>query len=154
MTSIDYNEIFESFLGNITEYEFNNLSLSESYALMTEYLQKAVASSYVRHIFSSITLDDEIHQLQYEMDYVVDEESDNRFVITVLAKQMVYEWIHPQVRSVNLTQQFFGGKEQQFFAQQSHLNQLRSLEEDTMLEVRRMIRDRGYISNTYLDGGL
>lgn len=154
MTSIDYNEIFESFLGNITEYEFNNLSLSESYALMTEYLQKAVASSYVRHIFSSVTLDDEIHQLQYEMDYVVDEESDNRFVITVLAKQMVYEWIHPQVRSVNLTQQFFGGKEQQFFAQQSHLNQLRSLEEDTMLEVRRMIRDRGYISNTYLDGGL
>ena len=113
MTSLDYQVIFDSFLGNITDYDITGLELSDSFAIMTEYLHKAVGNPYVRHIFSSISMDDEIQVLSYEMNQVVDEDADAEFVIDVLAKQMVYEWIHPQVRSQLLTKQFFGGKEQQ-----------------------------------------
>ena len=56
MTSIDYTVIFESFLGDITDYDFANLSMSDSFFLMTEYLHKALAETYVRRLFSSITI--------------------------------------------------------------------------------------------------
>lgn len=151
MTSISYEDIFSYFLGYVTDYELASLTMSDAYALMTEQLHKAVAQSYIRRLFKSLVLDDEIHTLTYEMNYDVDENSDLDFVILILSKQMVAEWLAPQVRSkVNLSQ-FFGGKEQQFFSQSQHLSQLRGMLEDTQLEVRKMIRDRGYIYNSYLE---
>ena len=56
MTSIDYKDIFESFLGNITDYNFANLSISDSYQLMAETLHKAVSNPFVYRIFSSASL--------------------------------------------------------------------------------------------------
>lgn len=150
MTSIDYKDIFESFLGNITDYNFANLSTSDSYQLMAETLHKAVSNPFVYRIFSSASLDDETQEFTYEMRYPEDDGMDKEFVVTVLAKAMVYEWIHPQVRSASLTSQFFGGKEQLFFSQSSHLNTLLSLEETTLHELRRLIKDRHSFFNTYL----
>lgn len=37
------------------------------------------------------------------------------------------------------------------YAQSNHMAELRGIEEDAELEVRRMIRDRGFISNEYLE---
>ena len=113
MASIDYKDIFESFLGNITDYNFANLSITDSYQLMTEYLHKAVANPFVYRIFSTASLDDETQLLSFSLRREENEDMDKEFIITVLAKAMVYEWIHPQVRSTVLTSQFFGGKEQQ-----------------------------------------
>ena len=112
MASIDYTEIFESFLGNVTDYDFVNLSMSDSFVLMTEYLHKALAETYLRRLFSSLTLDDASQTLTYEMVYVIEDESDREFIINAIAKWMVYEWLHKEVRSKTNTAQFFGGKEQ------------------------------------------
>lgn len=112
MTSIDYETIFSSFLGSITDYDFAQLSMSESFSLMTEYLHTALAESYLRRVFSSVSLDDDAQTLSYELKYVVDEIGDNDFIISLIAKWMVYEWLHKEVRSKNLTSQFFGTKEQ------------------------------------------
>ena len=38
-----------------------------------------------------------------------------------------------------------------WYAQSNHMAELRGIEEDAELEVRRMIRDRGFISNKYLE---
>lgn len=154
MTSIDYDVIFENFLGNVTDYDFANLSMSESFSLMTEYLHKALAEAYLRRIFSSITLDDEGQTLSFEMAHVVDEDADTEFVINAIAKWMVYEWLHREVKSKNLTGQFLGGKEQKFFSQSAHLSELRALMDDSYKEARFFIQDRGYISNSYLSGGI
>jgi len=152
MTSIDYTVIFESFLGDITDYDFANLSMSDSFFLMTEYLHKALAETYVRRLFSSITIDDETQTISFEMSHVIEEEADKEFIISALAKWMIYEWLHKEVRSKTNTAQFFGGKEQKFYSQAQHIAELRGLQDDSYKEARMFIQDRGWISNSYLEG--
>lgn len=149
MTSVNYTQIFEMFLGNITDYNFANLSTSDSYTLMTEYLHKAIAETYLRRIFSSIKLDDEVQNISFVLKYST-EDDEVDFVINAIAKWMVYEWLQKQVRSVDLTAQFFGGKEQKYYSQSAHLSELRGLMDDAYKEARFFIGDRGYINNSYL----
>ena len=152
MTSLSYEDIFSDFLGNISDYKIASLEISEAYELMREYLHKSLSQSYVRRLFSSVSVDDEIQFVSFEMEHSVDEEADIDFVRNILSKCMVIEWLNPQVRSRLLTAQMFGGKEQSWFSQASHLTQLRGLLDDVKLEVRKAIRDRGYIYNDYLGG--
>ena len=152
MTSIQYDDIFNSFLGNVTDYELAALTVSNAYENMTEWLHKAVSTPYLRRLFSSIVLDDDTQVMTYELAVIVDDESDKEFVISMLGKQMVYEWIHPRVNNVSNLNMFFGNKDQKFFSQAQHLSELRGIEEDAYNSVRRMIRDRTYIWNDYIGG--
>lgn len=152
MTSISYEEIFSDFLGGITDYSFASMNINEAYELFIEYLHKAAASPYSRNLFSQLNFVDEIMVLYYEMDFPTDDDSDKDFVRSVLSKGMTIEWLKPQVRSkVNLSQ-MFAGSEQKFYSQSAHISELRALLEDSELELRKMIRDRGYIHNSYLEG--
>ena len=68
----------------------------------------------------------------------------------LIAVGMVIEWLEPQVNSVLNTRQMFSGKEEKFYSQSNHLNELKDLLRQNRLKQRKMIRDRGYISNSYL----
>lgn len=150
--TLSYDEVFRSFLGNITDYKIASMTMQDAYDMMVEWLHKAFSKPYVRRLFSSSILDDTVQTFSFEMSYEVDENSDKDFAIDVLAKGMVIEWVQPQVKSgLNIAQGFFG-KEQKFYSQQAHLSELRGLLEDTQLEQRKIIRDRGYIYNPYLEG--
>ena len=46
----------------------------------------------------------------------------------------------------------FGSKEEKFYSQSQHLSELRGLVNDSRKQQRRMIADRGYAWNSYLDG--
>lgn len=150
MTSIEYEDLFSDFLGYVTDYTLLSLSEEDAYGLMSEYLRKSASLPYVRRLFSSLSLNDDFQIVDFEMLNEVDEASDLDFTSRVLTLGMVVEWLRPQVRSKNLTAQMFGGKEQKYYSQQAHLSELRNLLEDTQLELRKVIRDRGYIYNTYL----
>lgn len=149
--TLSYEDIFSDFLGYVTDYNIASSSTQDVYEMMREWLKKAIFKPYVRRLFSSVELDNEIQILTYEMDYKVDDETDKDFIIDVLAKGMVIEWLQPQVKNKLLTQQFFGTKEQKFYAQSNQLSELRGLLEDVTVEQRKMIRDRGYINNSYLE---
>lgn len=151
MTSLSYEKIFNDFLGNVTDFDFPSLSQSDAYEMMTEYLHKTLSVPYVRRLFSSAQLDDAVLQFNYELEYMVDDGADLDFVRNILSKGMVVEWLKPQVRSKVNISQMFSGKEQKFFSQSAHISELRSLLEDTNLEIRKEIRDRGYIYNSYLE---
>ena len=151
MTSLSYEEIFSYFLGSVTDYDIAKLDMSSAYQLMAEYLHKALAKTYCRRLFSSISLDDEVQTISFEMASVVDDEADLEFVKNILSKSMVIEWLEPQVRSKVNVAQFFGAKEQKMFSQATHLSELRGLLADTENEVRKLIRDRGYVYNSYLE---
>lgn len=153
MASLSYDEIFSDFLGSVTDYELASINIDDMYGLMTEYLHKALSLSYVRRLFSSVEFDDTIQSFTFELDNQVDEAVDLDFVKYILSKGMVIEWLKPQVRSKINIAQFFGGKEQKYYSQAQHLSELRGLLEDTQLEMRKAIRDRGYIYNPYLKGG-
>ena len=152
MASLSYDEIFSDFLGSVTDYDLASIDIDDMYGLMTEYLHKALSQSYVRRLFASVNFDDVVQNLTFEMDNNVDDAADLDFVKYILSKGMVVEWLKPQVRSKVNIAQFFGGKEEKWFSQAQHLSELRGLLEDTQLEMRKAIRDRGYIYNPYLEG--
>ena len=152
MASLSYDEIFSDFLGSVTDYELASISLDDMYGLMTEYLHKTLSQSYVRRLFSSVSFDDVIQILTFEMANSVDDASDLDFVKYILSRGMVVEWLKPQVRSKANIAQFFGGKEQKYYSQSQHLSEIRGLLQDTELELRKAIRDRGYIYNPCLGG--
>lgn len=65
---------------------------------------------------------------------------------------MVIEWITPKINSLNNTQQVFGSSEEKFYSQTNHLNGLKDLKKSLIKEQKNLIKDRGYIWNSYLDG--
>ena len=150
MASLSYDEIFSDFLGSVTDYGLASIDIDDMYGLMTEYLHKTLSLSYVRRLLSSVSLDDTIQEITFEVAYPVDDTADIDFIKYILSKGMVIEWLKPQVRSRLNIAQFFGGKEQKYYSQAQHISELRGLLEDTKLEMRKAIRDRGYIYNPYL----
>ena len=152
MASLSYDEIFSDFLGSVTDYDLASVNIDDMYGLMTEYLHKTLSQSYVRRLFSSVSFDDVVQNFTFEMNNSVDDAADIDFTKYILSRGMVVEWLKPQVRSKVNIAQFFGGKEQKYYSQSQHLSELRGLLEDTQLEMRKAIRDRGYIYNPYLEG--
>ena len=153
MTSISYDRIFNHFLGLVEDNRFWSMSKDDTTELLTELLHKSVYSSYVYHLFSSISTGDAVQLLTYEMKHEVNEEVDKNFLIVALAKWMKYEWLSPQLNSVVNTAQMFAGKEQKYYSQANHIAELREMTELAYKEARDFIRDRNYINNDYLSNG-
>ena len=152
MASLDYEVIFSSFLGSVTDYNLASLDPTEAYEIMTEYLHKALAERYVARLFKSKTLDDVVQQFTYEMKKPIDEDSDREFVIEAVAKWMKYVWLHGKVNDVSNTAFLLTGKEQKHYSQANHLAELRALQEDAYKEAYGFVMRRGYIDNDYLEG--
>lgn len=149
--TLSYDIIFSNFLGNITEYDFVKMDATDVNEIMVEKLHSVLAEPYIRRLFSSAVLDDEVQTFSFEMEYSVEESADIDFVVEVLSKGMVVKWLDPQVKSKVNIAQMFGTKEQKNFSQSSHLKEIKDLLHSTKYDVRALIRDRGYINNTYLD---
>jgi len=151
MASLSYDEIFSDFLGSVTDYDLASIDIDDMYGLMTEYLHKTLSLTYIRRLFSTVSFDDTIQVFTFEMANSIDDATDLDFTRYILSKGMVVEWLKPQVRSKANIAQMFSGKEEKFYSQSQHLSELRGLLEDTQLELRKAIRDRGYIYNPYLE---
>ena len=112
MTSISYDRIFNQFLGLVEDNKFWSMSKDDTTEILTELLHKSVYASYVYHLFSSVSTEDPVQLLTFEMKHPVNEEGDLQFVTTALAKWMKYEWLSPQLNSVTNTAMMLAGKEQ------------------------------------------
>lgn len=153
MASLSYDEIYSRVLDKITDYDFLEYSESEIYDSLNRKLKSVISKPYLRRLFTSVSLDDEVQQFTYSMNYTVNEDADRDFVCEAIALGIVAAWIEPQVKTTNLIhQQFTSSKESKWYNQKDHLNELRALLKDCKLEQQAIIRDRGWINNTYLDG--
>ena len=151
MTS-SYNNIYSRFLNKIRDYDFAGLPEPNATEQMKEWLQASLSHSYIYRIFNVFSADDEIAEIEYTLKSSVDEYSDTNFVEELLGNAMVIEWVTPKLQSTPLLNQMItNSKEQKFYAQANHIAQLRELKADTETKVRSMLRDRGYIYNSYLD---
>lgn len=153
MASISYDDVFDKFIGSVTDYELTSMDTSDAYNLMAEHLRNAVSEPYVRRLFSSLEMDDATQTMKFELKLSVDAGADVEFITLALAKWMVYEWLHNQVRSKTNTMILLAGKEQRYYSQANHIAELRALQDDAYKEARNYIMDRGFIDNTYLRGG-
>ena len=120
--------------------------------LPPEYLHASINKPYIRRLFSELKLGDTVQELTYIMKYSVDDDFDAEFITDILGIGMVIEWITPKINSLNNIQQVFGSSEEKFYSQTNHLNGLKDLKKSLIKEQKNLIKDRGYIWNSYLDG--
>lgn len=145
-----YDEIFSRFYQLIDDPSFFKLPQDYAYDSMKSWLHEAVAEPYIRKIFSSIQLDDEVMVCTYTLNISIDEASDKDFVISVFAKSMVIQWMKPKVESQKNILNMIGGKEEKALRlpYKQNIERLDSME----LKLRKFIRDYGYEYNSYLGG--
>ena len=146
LTSLNYNDIFSYFLGNITDYKLADMAEYDASELMVEYLHKVLANPKVAKLFSSITFNDDTETIEYELSNQT-ELINEEFIKLVLSKGMVCEWLRPKVRSTVNTALLIGGKETKWFSQANHLSELRALLHDTEIELSKLITSRGYVES-------
>ena len=151
MTSLNYDNIYSRFFSKVEAYDFLELPEDNVYAFLSEWLHSVTANPYVRRLFNKFNIDDEVQEISYEMKYSVDEDTDKEFLKEILSLGMIVAWLEPKVNSINNIAQMFGSKEEKFYSQSQHLSELRNLVNDAKKQQRRMIADRGYAWNSYLD---
>ena len=151
MASMDYEKIFRMFLSDVNDPALASLSEEDAKTIMTEYLHKALSSSYLDHLFATSSLDDSSNTFSYTMAYDTSKDESD-FVSNAIAKWMVYEWWSNKVNSVVNSAQFFGGSEQKYYSQAAHMEELQNLQDNAYKKARTYIQDRGWIHNSYLGG--
>ena len=145
---LSYSTLFSRVLNKINDPKELSLDESDLFEIYTERLHSVVGKPRVRRLFSSISLDDEIQEMTFTLNNSVDEESDKDFVLEILSLGMAIEWLQPQVDSVIHTSVMIGGKEEKKLLD-NHKNMIERL--DSMKkEQNKMIRDYGYIYNSYI----
>lgn len=150
MTS-SYEKIFNKFLGRVTDYDFLTIDEAYLWEQVSEWVENAIATPSLRVIFSSITCDKETQTLTYTLrNSAGDELSDQLYVEKLFAMSFVIQWLEPTVKNkVNLNQ-MYGGKEERFYSQSQHLSELRGILEDTVVRLKKEIRDHDAVYNSYI----
>ena len=149
MTS-SFDEIFSCFLLKVTDYKFINEPEDVTNAFMIGWLHSALSKPYIRRVFSNIEINDDTRTINFQIKNSVDAKTDIDYIQELVASAMVVEWMEPKVKSVLNMAQMYGGKEQKFFSQAAHLKENKAMLDDQKAEIRKMIRDHGYIYNSYI----
>ena len=148
MTSLKLDDVYSSFLDKITDFDIVNYEEDVRKELLIGYLKGALSIPYLRAIFTTITIDDYEETINYTLK--TEDGCDEQFILELLSKGMVIKWLEPQVKSKVNIAQMFGGKEQKWFSQATHLGEIKDLLENERIELNKLIRDRGSIYNPYL----
>lgn len=144
-----YEEIYSQFYSKIDDPTFfQKYSKDEAYDLMRTWLHSIVGIPYVRKCFSSISLNDEILELSFELNKSVDEDSDDYFVKDILAQGLVICWMQQKVDKNAALASVMGSKEEKIMLNNYKNNQIRL--NDLKTQFRKIIRDYGYINNDYI----
>ena len=148
MTSLKLDDVYSSFLDKVTDFDIGSYEEDVQKELLIGYLKGALGIPYLRAIFITITIDDYEEIINYTLK--TEDGCDEQFIIELLSKGMVIKWLEPQVKSKVNIAQMFGGKEQKWFSQATHLGEIKDLLENERIELNKLIRDRGSIYNPYL----
>ena len=148
--TLSYSTLFSRVLNKINDPKELSLDENDLLEIYTERLHSVVGKPRVRRLFSSLSLDDEIQEMTFTLNNSVDEDSDTEFVLEILALGMAIEWLQPQVDSRNYTAQMVGGKEEKMM--QNHYKPMQDRLDSMKKEQNKMIRDYGYMYNSYING--
>ena len=152
MPSLNYEEIYSKFRLKASAYDLLDLRDDDLNVFLCDWMHSAIHKPYIYRLFNSIKFHDEIQKLDFNMKYSIDDDFDKELITDVVGIGLVIEWITPKINNLNNISQVFGSSEEKFFSQAAHLSTLKDLRESLIREQRNLIRDRGYIWNSYLDG--
>lgn len=147
--TLPYETVFSRTRGRINDPKELSLNENDLLEIYTERLHNVIGNPRVRRLFSSLLLDDEIQQISFELNNSVDKVSDEDFVADLIILGMTIEWLQPQIDSILHTSVMIGGKEEKKLLD-NHKNMIERL--DSMKkELYKMIRDYGYMYNSYIN---
>jgi len=147
--TLPYETVFSRTRGRINDPKELSLNENDLLEIYTERLHNVIGNPRVRRLFSSLLLDDEIQQISFELNNSVDKVSDEDFVVDLIILGMTIEWLQPQIDSILHTSVMIGGKEEKKLLD-NHKNMIERL--DSMKkELHKMIRDYGYMYNSYIN---
>lgn len=177
MSAITYEELNASFFMKGEQYELFTDDVEDDMRneFLCSLIHSAVSDPYVSRLFNDgfsiidpgyetddngeVALDEndepiEIEgRIEYQLGYEINETADKTFVMDVIGFGMLYAWALPLVYSSVNFRQFYGTSGEKFYAQQTHITVTQEMLEKIQYQQRRLIRDRGYSRNIYLDGG-
>lgn len=149
MTS-EFDELYSRFYLRVEDYNIVGLEEKVVTNMMNGWIKSTLSKPYVRRLFDELDFDEDIGELEYEMKLSVSEEEDKDFVEEVIALGMVVEWLSPKYHSTLLTSQMFSNSDQKYYSQANHMTELKDMYHRAQNNLRKLIRDRGYIYNGYL----
>ena len=149
MTS-EFDELYSRFYLRVEDYNIVGLEEKVVTNMMNGWIKSTLSKPYIRRLFDELDFDEDIGELEYEMKLPVSEEEDKDFVEEVIALGMVVEWLSPKYHSTLLTSQMFSNSDQKYYSQANHMTELKDMYHRAQNNLRKLIRDRGYIYNGYL----
>lgn len=101
---------------------------------------------------STLEVDDVLQTIAIELNTVTNDYYDKNFIINVLSNTIGLYWLEPYLKSRVSLSQMFGGKEQKWFSQSSHIDSLSALYDKFVKNRARYIGDNGAYFNSYIKG--
>lgn len=136
-----YSTLYEKCLSKIEDPTLAMLPEEDLENMLHGYLMSAIAKHRkCEHDLSD--RDEELKQFNFDLSDLEME------IISIL---MTREWISQRLNSVTNVMQVFGGKEEKWFSQASHIKELREMDDRLRLEAQQLSRDYSYIDNDYFD---
>lgn len=143
MTS-EYSDIYKRFLMKVTDYDIAGLDEKLALKMMNGWMRSVTAQPMVRKLFQTLTVDDDMEQIEYTLVNPWDEDTDQDYVEELISLGMVCEWVSPKYHSALNTNQIFTNKEQSYYSQANHMSELKGMYEKSQTDFRKLIRDRAY----------
>jgi hypothetical protein len=139
MTS--YETLYNRAIAQITDPLLAQLPEEDLEIMLHDWLMDAIVEPVVgEYDFSN--RNEELKQFNFDIS-----ERDQK----ILSIHMVRGWLAPQIRSVTLTSQVFGGKEEKYYSQSNHLAELRNLDNDLQRQADLLFCRGTYLNNDYFD---
>ena len=110
MTS-EYEDIYSRFYLRVEDYSLVAMEERLAKEMMNGWIRSTLSKPYVRRLFESLEMDDDIEEIDYELKTSVSEDEDKDFVEEVIALGMVVEWVSPKYHSTLNTSQFLSNSE-------------------------------------------
>ena len=148
MVVIPYEDIYSRFRLKITDFKMLSMDEDLLELMCQEWLMESVSNPRFRKMFSSFTADNVKKIISFELLYPADDTSDSYFITSLLSLTMAIQWLQPQVDSILNTAPMIGGKEEKKLLD-NHKYSIQRLE-SMKTEQKKMIRDYGYMYNSYL----
>lgn len=136
-----YTTLYNRALAQITDPLLAQLPEEDLNIMLHDWLMDAIVEPVVgAYDFSD--RDEELKQFNFDIS-----DRDQK----ILAIHMVRGWLAPQIRSVTLTQQVFGGKEEKYYAQANQLAEMQNLDANLQRQADLLFCRGTYLNNEYFD---
>ena len=147
-----YEEVYSRFYVRISDPGFFQIPQADAYEMMNEWLHSALSEPYIKKLFTSLTINDEIMELSYTMNPSVDPDSDDMFLKEILSDYLVVCWMRRKIDTdINLSF-ILGGKEEKVLkdAYKTNIARVNDLERS----IKKTIRDYRYNNSNLSEGSL